>query len=228
MKKKQKILLLVSVLAVLVSAGGYATYAFLSNITQTATNTFQSDKDIGITLTEPEWDDHGKVEALAYVPGQIIDKDPAVILNDNSVSSYVALKVQYFDEDSEEITFGEFADRYLEESEETSGIEFSDSWVYIGSDKTDKTAQTGEYGKSVLYMYKEVLEPDNPLTAVSENVTESLFTKVHLGNNISQNEDTKLLPHFNINVTAYAVQSDGIGVEEAKKELKELAMANGL
>ena len=85
MKKKQKILLLVSVLAVLVSAGGYATYAFLSNITQTATNTFQSDKDIGITLTEPEWDDHGKVEALAYVPGQIIDKDPECNLTEHAM-----------------------------------------------------------------------------------------------------------------------------------------------
>ena len=94
MKKKQKILLLVSVLAVLMSAGGYVTYSYLSTVTKTANNTFQSDKKIGITLTEPEWDDHGKTEALSYVPGQIIDKDPAVILDDDSVSSYVALKVQ--------------------------------------------------------------------------------------------------------------------------------------
>ena len=129
MKKKQKILLLVSVLAVLMSAGGYVTYSYLSTVTKTANNTFQSDKKIGITLTEPEWDDHGKTEALSYVPGQIIDKDPAVILDDDSVSSYVALKVQYFNEDSEEITFGEFQETYLDGNSQSQGLDFSDSWV---------------------------------------------------------------------------------------------------
>lgn len=228
MKKKQKILLLVSVLAVLMSAGGYVTYSYLSTVTKTANNTFQSDKKIGITLTEPEWDDHGKTEALSYVPGQIIDKDPAVILDDDSVSSYVALKVQYFNEDGEEITFGEFQEAYLDGDSESQGLDFSDSWVYIGNDKTDEQLRTGEYGKSVLYMYKTVLKPDDSLTDISENVTESLFTKVHLSDDISQDEYTRRLPHFNINVTAYAVQSDGIGMEEAKKALNELAKADGL
>lgn len=61
---------------------------------------------------------------------QIIDKDPAVILDDDSVSSYVALKVQYFNEDGEEITFGEFQETYLDGNSQSQGLDFSDSWVY--------------------------------------------------------------------------------------------------
>ena len=139
MKKRRMILLVVSIVTILILAGVGVTYSLLSSVTPTATNTFQSDKEIKITLTEPNWQEHGKEQASAYVPGQVIDKDPTVTLSDNSVSSYVALKVQYYDEENE-LSFGEFRRLYLDRgaNDDQMGIDFSGSWVYIGTEETDK------------------------------------------------------------------------------------------
>ena len=78
----------------LIFTGAFITYAVLKTVTPTATNVFQSDKNIRIKLDEPQWEDHGRSEALGYVPGQKIDKDPTVTLQADSVDSYVALKVR--------------------------------------------------------------------------------------------------------------------------------------
>ena len=71
----RNVLLTVCAAFSLIFTGAFATYALLKTVTPTATNVFQSDKNIRITLDEPEWEDHGKSEAKAYVPGQKIDKD---------------------------------------------------------------------------------------------------------------------------------------------------------
>ena len=76
----RNVLLTVCAAFSLIFTGAFATYALLKTVTPTATNVFQSDKNIRITLDEPEWEDHGKSEAKAYVPGQKIDKDPTVTL----------------------------------------------------------------------------------------------------------------------------------------------------
>ena len=96
MKGKQKILLLVCSVIAVMSVSGMAAYALLKTVTETKTNVFASDKSISIDLTEPQWERYGKEAAKAYVPGQTIDKDPTVSLNDESISAYVALKVQFF------------------------------------------------------------------------------------------------------------------------------------
>ena len=98
MKGKQKILLLVCSVIAVVSVSCMAAYALLKTVTETKTNVFASDKSISIDLTEPQWERYGKEAAKVYVPGQTIDKDPTVSLNDESISAYVALKVQFFDE----------------------------------------------------------------------------------------------------------------------------------
>ena len=71
----------------LIFTGAFITYAVLKTVTPTATNVFQSDKNIRIKLDEPQWEDHGRSEALGYVPGQKIDKDPTVTLQADSVDS---------------------------------------------------------------------------------------------------------------------------------------------
>ena len=96
MKGKQKILLLVCSVIAVVSVSCMAAYALLKTVTETKTNVFASDKSISIDLTEPQWERYGKEAAKVYVPGQTIDKDPTVSLNDESISAYVALKVQFF------------------------------------------------------------------------------------------------------------------------------------
>ena len=92
MKGKQKILLLVCSVIAVVSVSCMAAYALLKTVTETKTNVFASDKSISIDLTEPQWERYGKEAAKVYVPGQTIDKDPTVSLNDESISAYVALK----------------------------------------------------------------------------------------------------------------------------------------
>ena len=203
MKGKQKILLLVCSVIAVVSVSGMAAYALLKTVTETKTNVFASDKSISIDLTEPQWERYGKEAAKVYVPGQTIDKDPTVSLNDESISAYVALKVQFFDEKNNELTFREFADRYL----------------YGGLD-----LENDEYASQLMYMYNNPLDKDNANTDIKENVSKPLFTKVHLSNEITADNTTKRLPEFNIKVTAYAVQAEGVSVEEAKNSLLEMSI----
>lgn len=207
------ILLIVCAAAGLVFAGAMVTYAILKTVTPTVTNVFKSDKGIRITLDEPEWEEHGKQEALAYVPGQKIDKDPTVTLETGSVDAYVALKVQYYDGYNQEITREEFNAMYLNKDNTTEGgqgIDYSDSWEYIGSTSD---------GKGDIYVYRDILTQDSTETAVTENVTQPLFTRVYLSKDISQDKDTKRLPEFNIKITAYAIQAAGITYDEAKADM---------
>ena len=126
----------------LIFTGAFVTYAVLKTVTPTATNVFQSDKNIRIKLDEPQWEDHGRSEALGYVPGQKIDKDPTVTLQADSVDSYVALKVQYYGADNKELTGEEFGKLYLNKDKQdeinSEGIDYSYAWEYIGMAADDK------------------------------------------------------------------------------------------
>ena len=206
MKGKQKILLLVCSVIAVVSVSCMAAYALLKTVTETKTNVFASDKSISIDLTEPQWERYGKEAAKVYVPGQTIDKDPTVSLNDESISAYVALKVQFFDEKNNELTFREFADRYLYGGSElaNAGIDWSKDWTFIGNANSD--LENDEYASRLMYMYNKPLD------------------KVHLSNEITADNTTKRLPEFNIKVTAYAVQAEGVSVEEAKNSLLEMSI----
>ena len=62
------------------------------------------------------------------------------------------------------------------------------------------------------------------LSDIKENISKPLFTKVHLSNEITADNTTKRLPEFNIKVTAYAVQAEGVSVEEAKNSLLEMSI----
>ena len=197
----------------LIFAGAFITYAVLKTVTPTATNVFQSDKNIRIKLDEPQWEDHGMSEALGYVPGQKIDKDPTVTLQADSVDSYVALKVQYYGANNQELTGEEFGELYLNKDKQdeinSEGID-SYAWEYIGMAAADK----GE-----VYIYRDILSQDAESTVKKENVTESLFTRVYLSRDIQQDEVKKKLPEFNIKITAYAIQADGNTYDSAKTEM---------
>lgn len=192
----------------------FITYAVLKTVTPTATNVFQSDKNIRIKLDEPQWEDHGMSEALGYVPGQKIDKDPTVTLQADSVDSYVALKVQYYGANNQELTGEEFGRLYLNKDKQdeinSEGIDYSYAWEYIGMAADDK----GE-----VYIYKDILSQDAESTVKKENVTEPLFTRVYLSRDIQQDEVKKKLPEFNIKITAYAIQADGNTYDSAKTEM---------
>lgn len=241
MKKRiMKILTALSVVAV-VTVGG--TLAYLHTVTETKTNVFSSNKNISIQLRELKWDGYdfedeqpgdgltpkpgiteevkknlGVIQASSYVPGQKIPKDPAVKNNgdQDSVDCWVAMKVQYFNDDKQEVSYSDFASAYLQES----GIAFDSNWEEIM--KPD-----GDSSKYDIYYYKEVLKKDG-----TPNVAEPLFSEVPLSWELEPVEkmegDQKIekLPTFQIVVKAYAVQSDGVDTEMAKAELYRLATQN--
>ena len=83
---------------------------------------------------------------------QKIDKDPTVTLQADSVDSYVALKVQYYGANNQELTGEEFGKLYLNKDKQdeinSEGIDYSYAWEYIGMAADDK----GE-----VYIYKDIL-----------------------------------------------------------------------
>ena len=84
--------------------------------------------------------------------------------------------------------------------------------------------ENDEYASRLMYMYNKPLDKDNANTDIKENISKPLFTKVHLSNEITADNTTKRLPEFNIKVTAYAVQAEGVSVEEAKNSLLEMSI----
>ena len=136
----------------------------------------------------------------------------------------MALKVQFFDEKNNELTFRKFADRYLYGGSElaNAGIDWSKDWTFIGNANSD--LENDEYASRLMYMYNKPLDKDNANTDIKENISKPLFTKVHLSNEITADNTTKRLPEFNIKVTAYAVQAEGVSVEEAKNSLLEMSI----
>lgn len=122
------------------------------------------------------------------------------------------------------LTFREFADRYLYGGSElaNAGIDWSKDWTFIGNANSD--LENDEYASRLMYMYNKPLDKDNANTDIKENISKPLFTKVHLSNEITADNTTKRLPEFNIKVTAYAVQAEGVSVEEAKNSLLEMSI----
>ena len=109
MKKSKKITLTAAamVLSAGLAAGG--TLAYLNSGTETKTNTFTSGKNITRTLTETDWtEDSGK----NYIPGDVIRKNP-VMTNESDQPVYMAIKVDYSDEQGNLMSAEEFA-KYAE------------------------------------------------------------------------------------------------------------------
>ena len=103
-----------------------------------------------------------------------------------------------------------------------AGIHWSKDWTFIGN--ANSVLENDEYASRLMYMYNKPRDKDNANTDIKENISKPLFTKVHLSNEITADNTTKRLPEFNIKVTAYAVQAEGVSVEEAKNSLLEMSI----
>lgn len=235
MTKKKKIAAIVSVLTVATLAVG-ATLAYLNDTTETVTNTFASNKNISISLREPGWDgydfntpdseyqwgedvseanknnmDLGFNQAKSYVPGQVIPKNPTVkntgTAENDSVDAYIALKVQYFDNENKQVSYEAFKKAYLEET----GIAFSSDWT-LAETMADN---------SQVYVYSDTLP--KALTVGTESTP--LFTEVPLSLDLEPN-DEGVFPQFQIKVTAYAIQKNEIAPAKATEKLLEFVKAN--
>ncbi len=90
MNKKSLLMMMVTICLIAVVGVG-ATLAYLTDTTETLTNTFTLGKT-DIEIDEPEWE-----EPEDIVPGQEIAKDPTVTVKAKSVDSYVFMSVSGID-----------------------------------------------------------------------------------------------------------------------------------
>lgn len=90
MTNKRKKLIGLLTLGLLFVAGIAGTFAYLTDKTETKSNTFTIGK-VGISLAEPKWDAEGASHKI--IPGVTLDKDPQVTVKANSEESYVFISV---------------------------------------------------------------------------------------------------------------------------------------
>lgn len=237
MKPVKKSLLVVASICCLITAG--VTYALLSKVTETATNTFSSDRSISLKLREDKWDGYGfGVEypsnivpgsdvykeaenqeqlglniAKNYHPGDDIPKNPTV-KNTGNEPIYVAIKVIYEDGNGKTLTKNEFERKYGG----FYSIEFGEARKSFNSNFTE-IATGSNYD---LFVYNNELESDGE--------TASLFDQVKINKDI-QSENGKW-PTFNIKIKAYAIQKANVDFDlmnqncEAFIQLRNLAGSN--
>ena len=142
----------------------------------------------------------GVEQAKDYVPGQSIPKDPkaknvgkTVNGEEKGVAAKVALKVQYFDAENNELDYAGFKAAYLTDTMagDSDDINFDTTkWTQLAADGAEKYD---------VFLYNDVVDVNDETTA--------LFTEVPLSWDITADEDG-MLPTFYIKVTAYALQSD--------------------
>lgn len=217
-----KILITLSLIAVI---GIGATLAYLHDITETKKNVFTSNKRISIQLREPLWDGYGYsdepggdgtsakpgitgdaleklglTQAQGYTPGQNIPKDPQVKNNgtgSTGVPAYVSLKVQYFDDVGQQVSYSTFKTNYLK----STGIVFDSKWTSLTSTTDDQ-----------IYLYNEILGTGQDTSA------NPLFNEVPISLDLVA-KDNGTLPKFEIKITAYAIQSDNIEEKDVETEM---------
>lgn len=107
--KKRNLAITGAALAAVATLSIGGTFAYLSDMTETATNTFSSDKTITGELEEPNY--HEDI-ASHYLPGQVITKDPQVIIGDTSAPAFVALRVECVNQAGENISLEDFERTY--------------------------------------------------------------------------------------------------------------------
>ena len=230
MKPVKKSLLVVASICCLITAG--VTYALLSKVTETATNTFSSDRSISLKLREDKWvgfdfnesypdgaipgtvidDKETNKEILGfniaknYHPGDAIPKNP-IVMNTSDENEYVAIKVVYENSQGVPISKTEFENLY-------GKFQHLNSSYQNGMNNEFELVDTDE--EFDLYIYKKVLN--------SNTTTPALFDRFVIKLDIEP--DGNKLPSFNIKVKAYAVQETNVTIDKAKESLLNLAKKN--
>lgn len=180
MKRKTLAICLVVALAAIAIIGGTLAY-FTDN--DTATNEFTVG-NVDIDLTEPNWDDHGRVEAETVYPGEPLDKDPTVE-NMGQNPCFVRVSVSNLDQ------FGEQGD-----------IVYLTKWVEgaLGEGWVDG-------GDGYFYWSKPLVVKGTENDAWNQGLTSkttALFDQIKMPTGLTGDEETK-----DIVVTAEAVQAQG-------------------
>ncbi len=233
MVKKKRHLAGAAALALSLTVAVQGTYAYLQAATQTAANTFSSDKSIHISLREPDWDGYTfegeQTEGLvavsdeAYPCGASAASDHADLglhiasdyipgdtigknpmIKNTSESEAAWVAMAVWYYDIEEGVKTPVSRTAFEEKNGTLDLP-SEEWKLVSA-KSD--------GLGELYVYQT-----KAITAGEK--TKPLFTKVVLNQDIGEEGD--VLPEFSIEVRGYAVQAANVLEQEGIDELKVLA-----
>lgn len=213
MKKKSLVTMLASLSLVAVVGVG-ATLAFLSDSTGTLVNTFStttgySDEETqAIKIQETKLEDDGTYgDKTAYgedgftgnayedlLPGDAVTKDPSVLLGEETIDSYVFIKV----EGADALTA---VDRDADNQADFTIDAFNSKW-----EKVDDSEGLDGY-----YVYKAGTGED-AYKVVAGTTTEDLFTTVTYNEYVTADTDAELP---SIELTAYAVQYKNVSLSEA-------------
>lgn len=234
-------------LAAVLGLGG--TFAYLTATTGEKVNNFTSDNNVTGTTDEVFDEDTAK----DYHPGDVIQKQPTVSIDQGSESAWVGLKVEYIDSKGNALPYDKFSKLATVEDFNT------------GTGETQWTKSTNDHGNTEFYIYNTALtggtsatplftqtKVNAGITTLSSEKTKTVYTydadgklvateksKVGekttvydadgnvLGEFKEFNADTGALttklPSFTIKITGYAVQSKNVDKTAALTELEKLA-----
>ncbi len=216
MKKRTKASVIVAIfLCVSVIA---TTFALYSKFTSTIDNTFTKSAGVTISLREPAWDGYtfddsvdgvalgtqknpakdaqflGIDAANAYMPLDEIKKDPTLKLEEGSDDAWVAIKVEFFDNEGNPISEDGFRTNY-------GTMQMNSKFELIDRKSTYS-----------IYMYQSTLSEGE--------VTEALFNSVIVNENIAFVDG--MLPSFQVKTKGYALQAKNIDKTKAAQELIDM------
>lgn len=217
----KKYLKLITGFALVAAISVGATLAYLQADLGTKNNKFSSDKKISGMLEEPNWKpgENGISEdgTWNYLPNEVHGKDPKIGLTDGSAKAYVAMRVDFIDENDNIIDYDTFKTKYAsvrsgEDGYEENGREFHELWTDI--------SEQAKLGNSKFFVFSEML--DYNMEDGLERTSSTLFDYVKVNPNIANDEKTGL-PSFRIDVSGYAVQAEQVTEQEAIAELVKMA-----
>ena len=190
MKKNKKILVLLALFLAVFAVGG--TLAYLTDTTETMTNTFTFGK-VNISLTEPHW---VEADAEGVTPGQDVAKDPTVKVEAGSKDAFVFVKV--------EVPAGQVGDPATTQPLFSIGS-LGSGWTLISTETDGNTGDT-----TYVYGYGSA----NAMTSVAANTTlPAVFSEVTVNPNLTSDNISNITgATADINVSAYAIQADDLNV----------------
>lgn len=198
MKKRTTILLSIMLSALFIAG---VTFAYFTAVTDPMTNTFTASAGISISLAEPAWDNsvHPGDEA-----SEIEEEDLGSTLAQNFVPGREIPKDPNVKNTGDEPVWVAIKLEYTGVANSFAAI---DAFANIDFDTTNWEAKDGS---NTVFYFKNILD--------SDELTADLFTRVLIDSEVSAED----IDGFNIVITAYGVQSEGLSYEDAKLELDDL------
>ena len=219
MNKKKLILGLIAIIAIVAMVGGIL--AYFTKTTATLTNTFTVGENVNISLTEPNWNS-AYAQGLSF--GNTVAKDPTVT-NTGSNNAYVFVKVdvpvyyKYVEEEGvgkgkkfEMFTYSLNSGWYELESLKTENAD-SITHIYAYGNASAMTAlapAAGETPAGTATLFNSVTFLDGFTYSSNYNVvSKPLNEEIPTGTQTTA-DPALVQGSSNINVTAYAIQTNGL------------------